>query len=53
MEHLLSTVPQTMDGARAALRYVSDWIEQGHSLEEEDYVTLIGSVERAICRAAG
>lgn len=53
MEHLLSTVPQTLDGAVAALRYAREWFEQGHSLEEEDYVTLIGSVERAICRAAG
>jgi hypothetical protein len=53
LERLLSTVPQTLDGAVAALRYAREWFEQGHSLEEEDYVTLIGSVERAICRAAG
>jgi hypothetical protein len=53
MERLLASVPQTLDGAIAALCYVRGWFEQGHSLEEEDYVTLIGSVERAICRAAG
>ena len=41
-----------LQGAVAALRYVHEWFEQGHSLEEEDYVTLIGSVERAICRTA-
>ncbi len=33
----------------AALRYVRERFEQGHETEEEDYVTLIGSVERAIC----
>jgi hypothetical protein len=53
MEHLLASVPQTLDGLVAALRYVRDWFEQGHSLEEEDYITLIASVERAICPAAG
>lgn len=53
MQHLLATVPQTLDGAVAVLRYVRDWFEQGHTIEEEDCVTLIGSIERAICRAAG
>ena len=53
MERLLASVPETLEGAIAALRYVRGWFEQGHSLEEKDYITLIGSVERAICRAAG
>lgn len=51
-ERIVATVPDTLEGAVAALRYVREWFEQGHCLEEEDCVALIGSVERAICRAA-
>ena len=50
-ERLVATVPQTLQGAAAALRYVRERFEQGDCIDEQDTVALIGSVERAICRA--
>jgi hypothetical protein len=48
LDHLVATVPQTLHGAAAALRYVRERFEQGHETEEEVYVALIRSVERTI-----
>lgn len=54
IEKLVATVPQTLHGAAAALRYVREFFEQGNSMcEEEDTIALLASTEQAICRAAG
>jgi hypothetical protein len=53
LERLVATSPQTLHGAAAALRYVRERFEQGHETEEAIYVTLVRSIERAICQAAG
>lgn len=51
MESFVRTIPETLHGAAAALRYVRG---PGCGLcEEHDYAALPISVEQAICRAAG
>ena len=50
----VATVPQTLHGAAAALRYVRERFDQGYPMCEEDgYMALLASTEQAICRAAG
>jgi hypothetical protein len=49
--HLVATVPDTLQGAAAMLAYVR---EQGCPMcEEDETMTLLGSLACAICRAAG
>lgn len=51
---LVATVPQTLAGAAAMLAYVGEWLAEGHSLYDEDEtITLLASIECAVCRAAG
>ena len=51
-ESLVATVPQTLHGAAAMLAYVREWLEQGHSIDdEEETIALLASIERAV-RAA-
>ena len=53
-EQLVATVPHTLEGAVAVLRYLRQRLAQGYSMcEEEEYVALLGSIEHAICTAAG
>ena len=51
LDHLVETIPQTLEGAVAVLVYVRKRYEQNHSMEEEGLMALLGSVEQAICRA--
>lgn len=54
IEAFVATVPHTLDGAVAALRYVRERYNEGETMcEEEDCMTLLASIEQAICRAAG
>jgi hypothetical protein len=54
IENFVATVPHTLDGAVAALRYVRERYDEGEAMcEEEDWMTLLASIEQAICRAAG
>jgi hypothetical protein len=53
MDCLIATVPQTLEGAAAVLRYVRERYEQEHTMEEEELMTLLGAIEQAICREAG
>jgi hypothetical protein len=54
IEAFVATVPQTLHGAAAALRYVRERYDEGEAMcEEEDCMTLLASIEQAICRAAG
>ena len=52
---LAETVPASLTGAAAALRYVRERYEVGHypMYEEDGYRLLLFSAERAICAAAG
>jgi hypothetical protein len=53
-EKFIGTVPHTLDGAVAALRYVRARYDEGEAIcEEDDCMTLLASIEQAICRAAG
>jgi len=53
-ERIVATVPHTLHGAAAMLAYVRGWLEQGHSIDDEDEtITLLASVEQVVCRAAG
>lgn len=53
-ERFVATIPQTLHGAAAALRYVRERFDEGYPMCEEDgYMTLLASIEQAICRAAG
>jgi hypothetical protein len=53
-ESLVATVPHTLHGAAAMLAYVRGWLEQGHSIDDEDEtITLLASVEQVVCRASG
>jgi hypothetical protein len=46
-------VPQTLHGAAAALAHVRTHSAAGCPMcEEEECMALLGSIERAICRAA-
>jgi hypothetical protein len=52
IDHLIATVPHTLQGAAAALRYVRERYDEGYPMCEEDtYVTLLASIEQAIGRA--
>ncbi len=53
MDRLVATVPQTPEGALAMLRYVRERYEQEHTMEEEELMALLGSIEQAIRREAG
>jgi hypothetical protein len=54
VERLVSTIPQTLQGAAAALAYVRQRYAEGEAMcEEEECMTLLASIEQAICRAAG
>ena len=49
----VATIPQTLHGAAAALRYVRERFDAGYTMCEEDtYMALLASTEQAICRAA-
>jgi hypothetical protein len=52
---LAKTVPASLNGAAAALRYVRERYDVGQYLmyEEDGYRLLLFSTERAICAAAG
>ena len=51
---LVATVPQTLHGAAAMLAYVRAHCEQGCPMSEEDEtIALLGSIECAVCKAAG
>ena len=53
-ESLAATVPHTLPGAAAMLGYVRAWLADGHSMDdEEETITLLASIESAICKAAG
>jgi hypothetical protein len=48
-ERFVATVPQTLQGAGAALGYVRAHYAQGYPMcEEEECMTLLGSIEQAI-----
>ena len=50
----VATVPHTLQGAAAALAYVREHYAEGYPVcEEEECITLLASMEAAICRAAG
>jgi hypothetical protein len=54
VERMVATVPQTLHGAAALLAYVRGHSAQGCPMCEEDStMVLLGSIECAICRAAG
>jgi hypothetical protein len=53
-ERFVATVPQTLQGAAAALAYVRELYADGYPMcEEEECMALLASIESAICRAAG
>jgi hypothetical protein len=53
-QRFVATVPRTLQGAAAALRYVRAQYAEGYAMcEEEETITLLGSTEIAIRRAAG
>lgn len=53
-ERFVATVPQTLQGAAAALAYVRMHYAEGYPIcEEQEFMTLLASIEQAICRAAG
>src|SRR5882672_6459762 len=53
-ERFVATVPRTLQGAAAALGYVRAHYAEGYAVcEEEETITLLGSTEIAIRRAAG
>ena len=53
-DRFVKTVPQTLAGAAAALRYVREHFDEGYPLcEEDEYLALLASTECAVCRAAG
>lgn len=54
-ERLIHTVPDTLTGAAALLRYVRELFERdGYTpCEEDGYLALLASAEYAICREVG
>jgi hypothetical protein len=53
-ERFVETVPHTLHGAAAALAYVRAHYAEGYPMcEEEECMTLLASIEHAICSAAG
>jgi hypothetical protein len=53
MDRLVATVPQTLQGAVAVLRYIRERYERRHIMEEDELMVLLGSIEQAIGRALG
>jgi hypothetical protein len=54
IDRLVETVPQTLQGAAAALAYVRKRFEQGYPMcEEESYMALLASIEDCLRRALG
>jgi hypothetical protein len=53
LERLVETTPQTLHGAAAVLRYIRERYEGRHSMDEDDLMTLLASIERAISRPLG
>jgi hypothetical protein len=54
VERFVSTIPQTLQGAATALAYVRERSAEGYPMcEEAECMTLLASIEHAICRAAG
>ena len=51
MDRLVETIPQTLQGAVAVLRYIRERFERRHSLEEETLMALLASIEQTVCRA--
>jgi hypothetical protein len=50
----VATIPQTLQGAAAALAYVRELYAEGYPMcEEEECMALLASIEHAICKAAG
>jgi hypothetical protein len=53
-ERFVAAIPQTLQGAAAALRYVRELYNEGYPMcEEEECMALLASTECAICKAAG
>ena len=53
-ERFVETIPQTLEGAAAALAYVRERYAEGYPMcEEEETMALLAATEHAICRAAG
>jgi hypothetical protein len=53
-ERFVATVPDTLEGAAAALAYVREHYAEGYPVcEEEECMALFASTQIAICRAAG
>jgi hypothetical protein len=50
---LVATIPQTLAGAAAILAYVRGRFEQGDMCDEDETITLLVSIEHAVCKAAG
>lgn len=54
VERFIATVPQSLHGVAAALRYVRERHDEGYPLwDDEHAMTFIATIERAVCRAAG
>ena len=54
VEHFIATVPQTLHGVAAALRYVREHWDEGYPLwDDARAMTFIATIERAVCRVAG
>jgi hypothetical protein len=54
VDRLVETVPQTLQGAAAALAYVRERFEQGYPMcEEETSMALIASIEDCLRHAVG
>ena len=54
VERMVATVPQTLHGAAAMLACMRGHFGQGYPMcEENSTMVLLGSVECAVCRAAG
>jgi hypothetical protein len=53
-DSLIATVPHTLAGAAALLAYVRAWLAEGHPMDDEEQtITLLRSIECAVCMAAG
>jgi len=51
---MVTTVPRTLEGAVAALAYVRELYANGYPVcEQDECMTLLASIEAAICRSAG
>jgi hypothetical protein len=53
-DSLVATMPQTLSGVAALLAYVRAWLAEGHPMDDEEQtIALLGSIEGAVCHAAG